>query len=296
MTGRPFSYPFLILRGDDVAWDEVIYQYDGSYDGFLCCVYESYINKEFPIAFSGDEECFSLYPVRCVITDAGHARRVQRGLEKMSVPGAQILRRAFLTCMEDKEQRMYAFSRKLFSQGGAFLKNQSDEVYHPLATAIRHMNGEVEKLRGFVRFSDYGGVLGAEIEPKNRVLPLLRSHFCNRCANEAFFIYDRTHRDLLLYANGRSRILRVDQLQLELPGEEEVHYRELWKRFYETIAIRERINPRCQDSRMPKRYRGTMTEFLPADHERRHAIPPAAGAAFPGSAAPGGIPAPAKPR
>ncbi len=276
-----------------MAWDEVIYQYDGSFEGFLCCIYESYINKEFPIAFSGDEECFSLYAVRCVITDADHARRVMRGLENRSASGANVLRRAFLTCMEDKEAHLYAFARKLFSQGGAFLKNQSDEVYHPLAKAIRHMNGEVEKLRGFVRFSDYGGVLGAEIEPKNRVLPLLRSHFCNRCANEAFFIYDRTHKDLLLYSGGRSRILRVDRLDLNLPGEEEVHYRALWKRFYETIAIKERINPRLQDTHMPKRYRNTMTEFLPADHEcRKSAIPAKAAAAFPGSAAPGGIPAP----
>jgi len=274
-----------------MAWDEVIYQYDGSFDGFLCCVYESYINKEFPIAFCGDEECFSLYAVRCVITDRAHAQRVMRSLEKLSAPGANVLRRAFLTCMEDKEQHLYAFVRKLFRQGGTFLKNQSDETYHPLATAIRHMNGEVEKLRGFVRFSDYGDVLGAEIEPKNRVLPLLRSHFCNRCANEAFFIYDRTHRELLLYANGRSRILHVDRLDLNLPGEEEIHFRTLWKRFYETIAIAERVNPRCQNTRMPKRYRRTMTEFMPVDHERQ-AIPAGAPAAFPGSAAPDGIPAP----
>ena len=59
------------------------------------------------------------------------------------------------------------------------------------------MSGELEKLRGFVRFSDYNGVLGSEIEPKNRVLPLLRRHFCDRYANESFFIYDRTHKELL---------------------------------------------------------------------------------------------------
>ena len=39
-----------------VSWEDVIYQYDGSFDGFLCCVHDSYIYKEFPIAFEGDEE------------------------------------------------------------------------------------------------------------------------------------------------------------------------------------------------------------------------------------------------
>ena len=43
-----------------MAWQDVVFQYDGTFDGFLCCVFDSYVHKEFPIAFSGDEECWSL--------------------------------------------------------------------------------------------------------------------------------------------------------------------------------------------------------------------------------------------
>ena len=144
--------------------------------------------------------------------------------------------------------------------------------------------------------SDYSGVLGAEIEPKNRVLPLLRRHFCNRYANESFFIYDRTHREMLLYTKGRSRLACVDSLQLELPGEEEVYYRTLWKRFFETVAIRERENPRCQNTFMPKRYRGTMTEFLPADNRGGDGPPPSSmPPVMPPDAPCGGAPALATP-
>jgi len=258
-----------------MAWDEVIFQYDGTFDGFLCCVFDSYTYKELPIAFYSDEEgcVLSFYSVRTVHTLPENAQRVYRSLHKTSPSAAQLLRRAFLTCLEEKELYLYRFVRKLFRNGSAFLKNQADEVYHPIAKAVRHMNGEVEKLRGFVRFSDYNGFLGAEIEPKNQVLPLLRHHFCSRYANESFFIYDRNHKELLLYAKGRSSIVPVDSLQLSLPGEEEVHYRALWKRFYETIAIKERTNPRCQNTFLPKRYRGTMTEFLPIDDARgRHTV------------------------
>lgn len=253
-----------------MAWEQVIFQYDGTFDGFLCCVFDSYVYKEFPIAFYSDEEgcVLSFYSVRIVNTIAEHVQRVYRSLVKISPAAAQLLRKAFLTCMENKELILYSFVRKLYREGPAFLKNQADEAYHPIAKAVRRMNGEVEKLRGFVRFSDYNGVLGAEIEPKNRVLPLLRHHFCSRYANESLFIYDRNHKELLLYTKGRSRIIPVDSLQLSLPGEEEVHYRALWKRFYETIAIKERTNPRCQNSFLPKRYRGTMTEFLPQEYDK----------------------------
>lgn len=259
-----------------VSWEDVIYQYDGSFDGFLCCVHDSYIYKEFPIAFEGDEEScvLSLYSVRTVLTQTEHARRVYRSIVKHSPQAAELLRRAFLTCMPEKEEHLYAFVRNFFREGPALLRNQADEVYAPVAKALRHMSGELEKLRGFVRFSDYSGVLGAEIEPKNRVLPLLRRHFCNRYANESFFIYDRTHREMLLYTKGRSRLAGVDSLQLELPGEEEVYYRTLWKRFFETVAIRERENPRCRTHSCPSRYRGTMTEFLPTDNRGGDGRPP----------------------
>lgn len=281
-----------------VSWEDVIYQYDGSFDGFLCCVHDSYIYKEFPIAFEGDEEScvLSLYSVRTVLTQTEHARRVYRSIVKHSPQAAELLRRAFLTCMPEKEEHLYAFVRKLFREGPAFLRNQADEVYAPVVKALRHMSGELEKLRGFVRFSDYSGVLGAEIEPKNRVLPLLRRHFCNRYANESFFIYDRTHREMLLYTKGRSRLACVDSLQLELPSEEEVYYRTLWKRFFETVAIRERENPRCQNTFMPKRYRGTMTEFLPADNRGGDGPPPSSmPPVMPPDAPCGGAPALATP-
>ena len=34
---------------------DVVYQYDGTLEGFLCCVYDSYVYKESPVGFSSDE-------------------------------------------------------------------------------------------------------------------------------------------------------------------------------------------------------------------------------------------------
>ena len=46
------------------------------------------------------------------------------------------------------------------------------------------------------------------------------------------------------------------------PDQAELDYRRLWRRFYDTIAIEERRNPKCRMTHMPKRYWNTMTEFL----------------------------------
>ena len=52
----------------------------------------------------------------------------------------------------------------------------------------------------------------------------------------------------------------VERFDLPQPGPREKHWQELWKRFYNTIAIEGRENPRCRMSHMPKRYWENMPE------------------------------------
>ena len=143
-----------------MAWQDVVFQYDGTFDGFLCCVFDSYVHKEFPIAFSGDEECWSLYEVRYVMTVPENAKRVFYNLLERSRLAADVVQRGFLTCLSEKEIRLYAVIQKLYREGDAFLRNKADPVYYPVAKALRHLGGELEKLRGFVRFSDYSRASG----------------------------------------------------------------------------------------------------------------------------------------
>ena len=258
---------------------DVTYCYDGSFEGFLCCIFESYRNKEVPTAICCDEDFApTLFAVRAVTTDPDHARRGLRKLIICSPVCANLVRRGFLTYLPEKELYLYRLVAKLLREGPGFLQNFSDETLHPVAKAVQHLNSEAHLLKGFVRFSELGGVLGGEIAPKNRVLPLLRSHFCARYLNESFFLYDRTHKEALFYAGGRAVIRPLEEFQMAPPDETEAKYRLLWKRFYDTIAIRERENPRCRMSNMPKRYWGTMTEFQDASYFTPQSSPAAVSA------------------
>lgn len=241
---------------------ETIYLYDGSFKGFLCCIFESYVHKEIPSDIVPEESaCPTLFETRSIATDERRALRVFRKVAVLSGEAALLLRRGFLTCLERREMRLYQLVAKLLREGPGFLKNLADETLLPVLKAVRHLEGEAQLLRGFVRFSEYSGVLGGEIEPKNRVLPLLRSHFCSRFPNEQFFIYDRTHQEALFYTAGKAVIVPLERFEIAPPDETEASYRRLWKRFYDTIAIKERENPRCRMTQMPKRYWNTMTEF-----------------------------------
>ena len=176
---------------------------------------------------------------------------------------------------------LFRFIAALYDQGPALLRRLSGEAVLPLFQAVRRLEGEAHLLKGFVRFSDLGGVLTGEIAPKNRVLPLLRPHFCARFYNERLLLYDRTHREALFYENGKWAILPLDHFEMARPDAREAQFRRLWKRFYDTVAIRERYNPRCRRTQMPMRYWGTMTEFQGEDFFRNGAE-----AALPEGAAP----------
>jgi probable DNA metabolism protein len=120
---------------------------------------------------------------------------------------------------------------------------------------------EAHNLKGFVRFSDYSGILAARITPKNFILPYIAGHFCARYANEKFIIFDKTHNAGLIYQDMRRMIVSLEEFPFPQASETEEHYRALWKNFYHTIAIEARINPRCRMTHMPKRYWENMTEM-----------------------------------
>ena len=49
---------------------DVVYLYDGSFEGFLCCVFESFAQHEIPFAvWTPQRETATLYPVRDIVHD-----------------------------------------------------------------------------------------------------------------------------------------------------------------------------------------------------------------------------------
>lgn len=242
---------------------DLVYQYDGTFEGLMCCVFEGYAKKEFPAEILAPEAAqILLYPAKWIATDRDKAERVYTGIGAKICPGAQeLVSLSFLTCLPHKEVLIYRFLRMGFSCGGKVMQMITDDTVFVLQKAVQHLLREVNKLKGFIRFSVYGQVMAAVIEPKNFVLPLLKDHFCDRYGNEAFLIHDKTHKQAIVYRPGECVQIPMEELKLPAVSCSESEYRRLWKRFYDTIAIEERNNPRCRMTLMPKRYWSHMTEM-----------------------------------
>ena len=243
------------------------YSYDGSFAGFLTCVFTAYANKEEPACFLGPEEGqAALWPERAVDTDQQKARRVYRSLDRsMGTQGKRLVTYGFLTCLPQRELCLWDFLKLGYERGPAVVRDLTDPRVSVLGKAVQHLTHEVHLLKGFTRFSDQDGALVGEIEPKNRVLPLLRPHFAARYPGETLVLYDCTHQEALFCQKGKWAIVPLDQFSLAPPEGGELDYQALWRRFYDTIAIEGRYNPKCRMTQMPKRYWGTMTEFQRED-------------------------------
>lgn len=242
---------------------DVIYVYDGSFEGLLSCVFESFSRRELPAGVTAEEDAqLTFSEVLRIDTDPEKARRVAAAIpEKISSQAEELVRTGFLTCAEDKDLLILTYLHKGFRFGKAIDNMLADDTVNALDKAVQHCTGEAHKLMGFLRFSDFDGYLAAVIEPKNRVIPLIAGHFADRMPHENFLIYDKTHRMAAIYYSYKMEFAEGIDFEMPSASTEEERYRELWRGFYKAIGIEERENPRCRMNMMPKRYWNNMTEM-----------------------------------
>ena len=242
---------------------QLIYCYDGSFEGLLCCVFESYEQKEIPVEIIlPDIPQMMLFDVKQINTDSQKANRVLASIiPKMGMDALDFIRHAFLTCFPQKALFILLFLRMGYRYGPSVMSMLTDCVVDKLVKAVKHLQNESHLLKGFLRFSIVNQALVAEIEPQNYVLPLLTTHFCERYPEERFLIYDKTHKMALVYQPYQSAIVPIESLEMPEPDEQEESFRALWRLFYQTIEVEGRHNPKCRMSQMPKHYWKYMTEF-----------------------------------
>ncbi len=250
----------------------LIFAYDGSFEGFLSAVFDSFAMKAMPadiVVFDDMEP--SLLKIHYVETDFEHAKRVENGIyKKLGGTVLNMVEKAFLFDGEGKETAILRLIHKAFSEGRSTGSKIGDEEVSRVYKMCVAVNNEAEHLRQFARFSDSNGALISVIHPKHFVLPLIKSFFCARMKNEFFMIFDAEHGAALIHTPEKTAIIPVENL--ELPDcSEDRFYSGLWKNYYRHIAIASRYNPTCRRTHMPKRF----WQYLPeVAEELEHGFAP----------------------
>ena len=142
---------------------DVVYLYDSSFEGFLCCVFESFAQHEIPFAvWTPQRETSTLYPVKDIPTDHAKAQRVFASFGRKLGPETEYLvSRDFLSGREDKELLLIRFLHLAFALGPGTVKRTGHPDVAPLYEMKKSLDWEVDKFQGFVRFEEHDGMLGA---------------------------------------------------------------------------------------------------------------------------------------
>lgn len=239
--------------------------YDGSFDGFLCAVFDVYEYKmddvEICLAHEANANIFEKMHAARMNTE--HSTRVWKGLEKkLSSDGLKQVYRAFLSGLPGMENILLRYIQYVFSSKISVEQDFSNPYVLEVQQVAKKVWREKHRMEAFVRFSKTAdGLFYSVIEPEHDVLPLISRHFEDRYADQPWLIYDARRRYGIHY-----NLEQVSEVSLTFSDsvtgsgissvydESEDIYQQLWKQYFKSVNIPARKNTRLHLQHMPKRY------------------------------------------
>ena len=204
--------------------------YDNTFEGLLTCVFDAFYRKQFP--------------------------------EKIVLETAQL--------PLFSETLIFNYARKAFLSEKSIELNFADDDVLELSKIYKKVRREAERVWQFVRFQKTAdGIFFAVFEPLYNVLPLTSEHFEDRFADQQWIVYDLKRGYGLYYDLKKTEIVRFDNLQIspqtgrlspDKLDEYELAFQQLWKDYFKSAAIKERINLKLHRQHMPKRFWKYLTE------------------------------------
>ena len=256
--------------------------FDGTYEGWLTAIFMAYdygwqnllelaIVTEFDFIPSLWQQRFD------VITDGEKAERVSVKLQQsLGKDGMRQLLWAFLS----EQPAIYT---AIFGMVVYQLAHPNQIVWehhtHPavmqVSKLVKMVGRERHRMQAFVRFEHtVEDIYFARINPDFNVLPLIGEHFKNRYADQSWAIYDVVRGYGIFYQKDWQKDNRDDEpLQIisdvsseilanpsQIHSEQEQHYQWLWRRYFKSVTIKERYNPKLHKQMLPRRYWQYLTE------------------------------------
>lgn len=250
--------------------NKIVYLCEDTPDGIFTAIYDAWA-AQLPmdvvsIRVERNYELELFIECRYVQTDMEKAVKVARSVKnKISYEVYSMIYNVALSYEEDKIDYIYRFLKMGFRYGAKVIQMHGEDVVCKMFELRRNVGNEAHMFREILRFHDSPeGILIAKIHPKNQVLSLIAEHFSDRFPEENFVVLDEKHGMGLFHEQGKQWYLAPlerDILERIWQRRGSTEYENLWKTFFETIAIEERRNYKCQRNMCALRYRDYMVEF-----------------------------------
>ena len=235
------------------------YLIDGTFNGILTAVFNSFFTKNFPTSLTDGNVQFEIGgSVIDVQTDKSKAERVLIKLKKI-MPKREInkLYTAFRSCDLAKYTVIFNYIVKTIKENSLIIDKFSDSDVFNFDRLLSRVLLEVHRFKGFIRFSKTNdGIYYAKYYPDNDINELILPHFKARFKGMPFILHDLNHGVVSACFNQKSKTVYKKINPLSVCDEFDV----LFKTYYDTVSIKERKNERLMKNYMPKRYHKYMPE------------------------------------
>lgn len=238
---------------------ETIYVTDGSWEGLLSAVYDSWYQRQdnvrniLPAMPLQPDFLITYKPIR---TNEAKADKVFEAIvSKLSSQSAQRVMLCWFSELPDAGRYILNYLRLGFATG----PNVDEMVLHrfvqPLIEAADRVACEAHRMKGLLRFHKTKlGQFCAIIEPDHYILPLLAEHFADRMGDVPWIIHDHRRELSVAFEDGHWTIVAGRLIDTVRQHDDEDDAQQMWQRYFDAMAIEGRLNPRLQRRNMPQRY------------------------------------------
>ena len=252
-----------------------IFLYDKTFEGLLTSVFEAYSRRIFPDALLLEGEPLPLFydEIFTVITDEEKSGRVWRGLQKkLSSAALACLAQCWLAEEPETPMLLFRYIRKAIDAPRTIELNFGDPDVLEVSKIWKKVTNERLRVIQFLRFQKAAdGTFFAAVKPIYNVLPLTLPHLKDRFADQCWLLYDLKREYGYYYDLKETTEVRFEEkeahllsglLSEELMDADEKLFQQMWKTYFKSIAIKERLNPKLHCQHMPARFWKYMPEKL----------------------------------
>jgi probable DNA metabolism protein len=233
--------------------------YDGTFEGFLSTIFDIYEQKHADVRIRkqqlGDRGLWG--ETNIIETHFEKSNRVWEGIKKYtSDEAARHFYCSYLSEIENEEDSMLQYLNYVFSAKKDISTDFTNPSVLRMAKVAKKVGREKHRMEAFVRFQlGANDVWYATIEPDFNVLPLISKHFKSRYADQKWLILDKKRGYGLFYDLENVHILSEKDIVNTQPlHEKELSYQNLWKTYFKSTNIVERVNMKLHKQHVPLRY------------------------------------------
>jgi probable DNA metabolism protein len=250
----------------------IIFHYDKTFEGLLTAVFDAYNRKNFPDKLLEEDELKPLFVDESytVLTQTDKASRVWKALEKkLQRTTRNMITHVWLSELPASDELIFRYIRKTFDSKQSIELNFTDDDVLQMRNVAQKVDREKHRMIEYVRFQKAADdIFFAPVSPDHNCLPLILEHFKDRFSDQKWIIYDIKRNYGFYYDLKTVTEMTLDSTNLfpegkldeELMAKDEKLFQELWKGYFKSMTIKERINLKLQRQHLPKRYWKYLTE------------------------------------